>query len=150
MTETEWLTCRDVCAMFEHIESSASVRKTRLLGCACVRWAWEWGLNETPPEAVCITAAFADGRATNEDGNRVANDMRVLGREHDEPYRPHPRTCELTDARASPGNERTWLGEINALASDMPIVDEPEWLTIVEFARDIFGNPFRPVAPATA
>jgi hypothetical protein len=146
MTEAAWLTCRDMYAMFEHVEPAASARKTRLLGCACVRWAWVWGLNETPPEAVYIAEAFADGRATNEDLDRVASEMRVVWQEHDEPYRPYPRTCELTETLASPDNERAWLGAISAFASDLHIFDEPEWLTIVEFVRDIFGNPFRPVA----
>jgi hypothetical protein len=146
MTEAEWLACRDVYSMFEHIEPSASARKTRLLGCACVRWAWEWGLNEPPPEAVHVAEAFADGRATNEDLSRVAGEMGALWRGHDEAYRPYPRTCELTEALASPENEREWLVEINPFAADLYIADEPEWLTIVEFVRDIFGNPFRPVA----
>jgi hypothetical protein len=145
VTEAEWLACRDVCDMFEYVEPTASARKTRLLGCACVRWAWEWGHNEPAPEAVHVAEAFADGRATNEDMIRVASEMGVLWRQHDEPYRPYPRTCELTELLASLDNARAWLGEINAFASDMNIVDEPEWLKTVEFVRDIFGNPFRHV-----
>lgn len=54
-----------------------------------------------------------------------------------------PRTCEFTEALAAP-DERTWLGDVNAFASDLYIADEPEWLRVAEFARDIFGNPSRP------
>jgi hypothetical protein len=146
VTETEWLVCCDVSDMFEHVLTSASARKIRLLGCACVRWAWEWGLQEPLPEAVGVAEAFADGLATDDDLRRVASEMGVLWREHDEPYRPYPRTCELTEALALPDNERAWLGEINAYSCDMNIADEPEWLRIVEFVHDIFGNPFRPVS----
>jgi hypothetical protein len=131
--------------MFEHVRTSVSARKIRLLGCACVRWAWEWGLHEPLPEAVRVAEAFADGLATDDDLRRGARDLGVLWREHDEPYRPYPRTCELTEALASPDDERAWLGEINAFSCDLAIAEEPEWLRIVEFARDIFGNPFRPV-----
>ena len=146
MTEAEWLACHDVCDMFEHVKPRASARKTRLLGCACVRRAWEWGLNETLPEAVHVVEAFADGLATDADLRRVAGEMGVLWREHDEPYRPYPRTCELTEALASPDNEHAWLDQINAFACDLNIADESEWLRLVEFVHDIFGSPFRPVA----
>jgi hypothetical protein len=141
VTEAEWLACCDVYVMFEHVKPSASARKTRLLGCACVRWAWEWGLNEPLPEAVHVAEVFADGQATDEDLRRVAREMGVRWREHDEPYRPYPRTCELTEALASPG-EFAWLGDINGFANDLYVAQEPEWLRIVEFGRDIFGNPF--------
>jgi hypothetical protein len=150
MTEEEWLKCRDVYDMFECLQPAPSARKTRLLGCACVRWAWEWGHNETPPEAVRFVEAFADGLATNEDLSRVAGEMGVIWREHDEPYRPYPRTCELTEALASPEDARAWLNDLNPFSSDLYIDEEPEWLKIVEFVRDVVGNPFRPVAPDPA
>jgi hypothetical protein len=145
MTEAEWLACGDAYELFKHTEPSASARKTRLLGCACVRWAWEWGHNETVPEAVQVAEAFADGLTSKENMSRVAAEMGALWREHEEPYRPYPRTCELTEALASPDNERAWLNDLDTFAIDLGVFDDPKWLKIVAFVHDIFGNPFRPI-----
>jgi hypothetical protein len=146
MTEAEWMKNDDVYDMVEHIDPAPSARKVRLLGCACIRWAWEWGLDEPAPKAVHVAEAFADGLAVGVELNRVAAQMGAEWRECDEPWRPYPRTCELTEALTSPDSDRAWLGEFHNYAAEMNIADEPEWLKTSEFVRDIFGNPFRPVA----
>jgi hypothetical protein len=145
MTEEEWLASRDVVAMIAHIPPSASARKGRLLGCACVRWAWEWGLSESVPEAVQTIEAYADGSSTRAALRRAANEMKLLRADSEEAYRPFPRTCELTEALASPRCQ-DGLWELAGFVADMHITDDPEWARTAEFARDIWGNPFRPVA----
>ncbi|MFO0821747.1 MAG: hypothetical protein U0792_01285 [Gemmataceae bacterium] len=145
MTEEVWLGCDDVGDMVEHIGLAASARKVRLLGCACVRWAWEWGMGEPTPEAICVGEAFADGVATAEEVSLAAREMNTEWREHEEAYRPYPRTCEWTEMLLDT-DARAWLGELHPYTADMHIGDEPEWQGIVRFAHDIFGNPFRPVA----
>jgi hypothetical protein len=145
MTEAEWLACGNVYELLKHLGASASARKTRLLGCACVRRAWEWGLNEPVPEAVHVTEAFADGLATKEDLSRVVAEIGLLWRNDDEPFRPYPRTCFLTEVLAAPDNDRAWVEDLDAFAIDLEVFDDPEWLKSVEYVHEIFGNPFRPI-----
>jgi hypothetical protein len=145
MTEAEWLACRVPYNLFEHVRSTGSTRKRRILGCACVSWVWRWGMEETPPAAVQTAEAFADGSASNAELSRAANDLAELRRECEEPWRPFPRACELTELLVSVDGDSAVLGELDAFAADMFIQDELEWARLGDFARDIFGNPFRPV-----
>jgi hypothetical protein len=145
MTEAEWLACSDAHEMFMEVMRDASPRKIRLLGCACVSWMWTWGLDEVAPEAVQVAEAFADGLASKKDLKRVANEINTLRAQCEEPYRPFPRTCELTELLASPSRFHEVLEELQGFAADMSITQEPGWHRIAGFVRDIFDNPFRPV-----
>jgi hypothetical protein len=146
MTEREWLMGNDVPELFEVVRQNGSPRKIRLLGCACVRWAWEWGLDEEAPEAVRVAEAFADGLASEDDLLRAAGAVSALRGECDEPWRPFPRTCELTEVLASPHGAHEILHELNLFANDVYLVEYPEWMApVVGFIHDIFGNPFHSI-----
>ena len=145
MTEEEWLAPTEAGLIVSGSLIVHSPRKHRLLGCACVKWAWTWGLGEEPPPAVSVVEAFADGLATKDDLRRITDELRSIRSEFDESYRPVPKTYELTESLASEDASEV-LGELHGYSADMFISDEPEWTKVNDFARDIFGNPFRPVA----
>jgi len=146
MTEAEWLASRSVDEMFEFIQPTVSARKARLLGCACVSWMWQWGLEEAVPEAVYIAEAFADNAATDEELSRAGNDVRALRLEFEESWRPLPRAYEVIECLLSRRDDHGVIGELYTFAADMNVLDEPEWAKMSEFVREIFGNPFRPVS----
>jgi len=66
MTEQEWLACDDPQKMLPQL-LEAGERELRLLACACLRRVWHL-LPEGPSrEAVEVSEAWADGRATRQD-----------------------------------------------------------------------------------
>ena len=150
MTEAEWLKCGELSQLFDSLGRLASARKTRLFGCAAVGWCWSWGLEEPTPEAVRIAEAYADRSTTAKQLRHASAEMQQLRSDIEEHWRPFPRMCELTALLCSTTEYRLLPDELDAYASDMHIQEVPEWLKISDFARDIFGNPFRPVTFAPA
>jgi hypothetical protein len=66
MTEAEWLACADPQEMlgFLKVQGNVSVRKLRLVVCACCRRAWQSLKNSDSRRAVEVAERFADGLAT--------------------------------------------------------------------------------------
>jgi hypothetical protein len=136
MTEAEWLACEDPKAMELSIAPSVSPRKGRLYVCACCRHIWDYIVeNPRMQEAVEVAETLADGNA----------DAKLV---------------RATRRRAKTAASGGVYDVCNvALASVAPVVRFNGYLALTaanhtdsEFApycallRDIFGNPFRPVA----
>jgi hypothetical protein len=138
MTEAEWLACDDPSAMLESLTGRASARKLRLLACATCR-------DHSPPSphlacagVLAVAERYADGEATEreraaafaanldesvrEGGGGAGDYFSLVGfavGESSGALGTHLRN--RASGRSSPGASPSTL-------------------------RDIFGNPFRPVA----
>jgi len=153
VTEAEWLTCDDSVPMIDFLYGNVSDRKLRLFGCACCRRIWHI-YDEAARHAVEVAEQHADGTATKAEcraveravkyaGPRVvidgsayraaAHGSRDTAGEHADVQVPHPRyPWAESDYDAY---RREYLGAF-----------ERERLSNILLLRDIFGNPFRPVA----
>ena len=154
MTEDEWLSARGPCAILSGV-LTASERKLRLFACGCVRHVESllWG-GEFSKRAISIAEEFSDGTQSLEELARVraevAGELELYPGEpiYDAGY----WTCEENVAEAS---ERTSFYSVNVSTRPYPSplndaeASEARNLELAHqtvLLRDIFGNPFRPVA----
>jgi hypothetical protein len=139
MTEEEWLACTDQVLLLHHLDCQmiASDRNLRLVACAACRQ--EWGSISDPRsrDAVAVAESFADGSASERElkkayrkAKRVAN----ADGNSDLAIGVATAACFTTEQR---------FVLIHATGVLCALVTSDE---LVQFVRDIFGNPFRPVA----
>ncbi|WP_246522828.1 hypothetical protein [Gemmata palustris] len=134
MTEEEWLVAtNDPTPMLDFLRGKSSDRKLRLFACECVRKYREImgpGL-DFPLERIELCERYADGLATHEEWWTVTREQ-----DHFYPWKENDAWLEATRAV-----------EVAAWATDdngRPSADaKPK---MISFVRDIFGNPFCPVA----
>jgi hypothetical protein len=175
MTEAEWQAADSPDSMLKHIWKEANVRKSRLFACSCCRQVWHL-LPNPSRSAVAVAERYADGLANDEELAMARRSHRQCtafkqcrsaakvvsaallvelseyviaspAEERREP--PHPGVIpyswalmayrEATEALAGPRFEQGQR--------------EPDWEVWhsarrfqCSFLRDLFGNPFRPVA----
>jgi hypothetical protein len=158
MTEAEWLACGDPGTMdlFLSDRGEVSERKFRLFGCACVRDVWDDLPHDALRRAVEVCERFADGLATAEElrAAREAADGTYEG--NGDVVADHSAIA-ITDlchgVPSFPMGEGSSAG-ISAVAAEARSDRGITWYVAREQAkqlhcrllRDIFGNPFRPVA----
>ncbi len=152
MTEAEWLATTDPTPMLEFLRGKTSGRKLRLLGVAIARESWDRLQDDRSRQAVEVAEGFADGEANASD-LEAASDAACDAR--DEQWDRWPRNDEQLDlseiarATASP-SLWDWFNRPHPLANyHRPSVDYPFWRPLPAHCgliRDIFGNPFRPIA----
>jgi hypothetical protein len=124
MTEAEWLACTEPYSMLEFLRRRVSQRKLRLFPVGCFRS----GVPRTPPQmaaALDLIERYADGKATEADvrsTSKGATFSLLTTVCHPDPY----------DYAVHGG---IWFGP----ARKRPTL-------AVAILRDLFGNPFRPVA----
>jgi len=158
MTEAEWLASADVDPMFIALGSSASPRKLRLFAVACCRRqpkprrTGAWG-----EQAEDTAEWFCDGAATPNDMRRAQHDVeRHLYLEAGEPvYEAGFWACSEDIGSCARRAAFYAANIVGGTVLDEPpaaFVDRYEAVRKVErqfqceLLRDIFGNPFRPVA----
>jgi hypothetical protein len=137
MTEAEWLACTDLVPMLEFLEAEASDRKLRLFGCACCRQVWESLTEDCFRDAVEVAERFADGKASRKE---LALAKKTSGAALEGAGVTGPRYCALGSAWSSTRNPPT-----AAIYPLWVFTDEADRKWEIQFLRDIFGNPFRPV-----
>jgi hypothetical protein len=152
MTKAEWLTADDPVPMLEFLKGMASDRKLRLCAVACCRRAFAADVDEYARKIIGIAEAFADGLVKCEE-LREAGDSA-----HQHPFNtwrseaPEVPLCLRSVCRPSAFAAlftcRRYVRMTVARRADR---DSEERLTedsaaLVGDIRDIFGNPFRPVA----
>jgi hypothetical protein len=166
MTEKEWLECTDPILYFTYLKRSkirdrvATERKVRLLRVACCRRIWRLIDNELCREAVEVVEQFADGRVsahrhglTRTAARRAADEYAATARD---------RAAALAVRSAAYCLEKRKLGwDLSSAAGALALEAEgpgdevghgsravfaAEQAAQAALLRDIFGNPFRPVA----
>src|SRR5262245_54298038 len=155
MTEADWNSCDDPMLMLEFLLGKASDRKLRLFAVACCRHTWHLLTDERSRTALEMTERYVDGAASLDElreahaiadavcdryANEIAEDIAVY-------YSLTALSCataEDTDFASS----CCWHVHqaIYREAEDRSGVSEAEYRRQCDFLRDIFGNPFRPVA----
>ena len=147
MTEAEWL-AGAYYDVISHARGTTSLRKARLAACAFCRRMYAWYTDDRDYQKAkpCLEVAerFADGRVSREELSRA---RKAVGR------RPVFRAAL---AAASPDAEAVWgASEIafgllyHHYGDDRNQADAAAMDLVYEHAdipRDVFGDPFRPVA----
>jgi hypothetical protein len=144
MTEKEWLACTDPQEMLEFLRGKASHRKLRLFACACCRRIGVW-LNDLDKRAVEVAEQFADGLVSEQaciDCREAAYDPYAESDQGRQPvsssavqWAAGPREHFID--RAGRAAHCCWL---------LLVVSGTESEIQANLLRDIFGNPFRPIA----
>ncbi len=177
MTEHEWLTGNDLRRMFEFVAWKASDRKVLLFGVACCRRIGHLFTDERHWPAIEVVEQFAEGKATVaelEEAERWAESrfhaayLEIVGQDcgycdpRVEPYRAgwcltgcSPRR-EKPPYRMGAAVESAWAAASICNWADLPPGRRPfheatpapaSVAAQAALLRDVFVNPFRPVAP---
>jgi len=140
MTEAEWLECDEPIRMLRLVEKTATDRKARLYFCAGSWLCWDYFAHDESRHAVEMAERYADGLATEDDMSRASYFAEVPTFHDDEPRRY--AAADLAYFLVSRNNLLGELNEIRFAGAAIATLPWPGgWLV-----RDIFGNPFRPVA----
>jgi hypothetical protein len=176
MTESDWLESSDPEEMLVELgELEASDRKVRLFMCACCRRIWDLFKDERCRRAVEIAERYADGLASDDEITESQEAVDAVAEEADEAVLPHFEKLALVGSAEAAafalsegeGKPMTWEAKtvaewtVYALAGNSSVDDrEREAKRLTDFEdelkgqcgllRDIFGNPFRPVAVKAA
>jgi hypothetical protein len=151
MTEKQWLSAKRVSDFLDH-PTVWDHRKRRLLFCACSRRVLRFLVDDRFQHALNATEDYADQRLTWTELKVNARSAAVAAR--DELFasgqEPAVRDAAVAVTRTT-STFLTWevltlarLAIANGEGLDLQI-EESEHATQLQLARDIFGNPFRPV-----
>jgi hypothetical protein len=163
MTEKEWLKSDDPTAMLKFLHLKTSNRKLRLFSVLCCRRIWQLLTDDRSREAVNVAELFADGMVSEQEvetaGAEAHTAMResVLARQAGgytvpEMYTHSVRAAWFTTIPEEFIDVEAALAIVSAnslIARDLssPLGSrESEKAVCSSTLRDIFGNPFRPVA----
>jgi hypothetical protein len=142
MTEAEWLACGDPAEFLDCVAGCNTARKLRLFAVACCRRAWHRMTKEATRHAVECAEQFADGdisRRELEVARQAA--LRFVKDSSSTPAQYMATSVALVDFRPK------WVADLGraplARAAISEVAEEESQLALI---RDIFGNPFRPVA----
>ncbi len=166
MTEAEWLACEDVEAVAEMVWQTVSDRKAQLIACGCCRLAWDWLIDERSQKAVEVSERFADSLATDDELGRAAWFAEAVVfalHAKQERYQREQKAIRDGWLAAADSVEDGFLVRRNgppilfnaaisaancaeATTYNPSFREYPNPLFSLAILRDIFGNPFRPVA----
>jgi hypothetical protein len=167
MTEEEWLVCDNPDTLFDGLPLAARGlrRKWRLVARACLDPFRGWMRDERVEEILESLARDADGVCSPEEFRRAQSLASALLREvvddasEQRWYRVQLALAEAVHAAVQDAweDQVPWTAAACAAAKGYVAVNEPEEAAHArearhqaELSRDIFGNPFRPVALAPA
>jgi hypothetical protein len=148
MTEAEWLACEDPKPLLEFLKGRTSDRKLRLFAVACCYRLWHLLSDSRNRTAVEMAEVFADGGMTPEE----------LMAFHDDAYHLYSQYAgdEWHASRAAASSAWYFLDDslksgsayfaTNNSLRDVLIAIPDQSALCLTLLRDIFGNPFRPVA----
>ena len=168
MTEAEWLACTDPAPMLAFMEGKASDRKLRLFGVACCRRGWECLTDPKARRVLELVERAADGSGASKELRQasvyLAGIMDQLERRHgefgyvyDSQWLPTLAVQSLLDHRDPSGlapvsHIHSAAYVITRFVRESSISDYREQDELTERAviacmlRDVFGNPYHPVA----
>jgi hypothetical protein len=152
MTESDWLTTIHPTDLLKH-RLTRDDRKRRLLDCACVRRVLHFLTDPRLVNAVAATEDLADGiidwdrmkRTARRDAMAALRELRPRLRSH---YSRYAAEAALGTTNREVKNEGMYMAgsTMGYTSRDYHANLERELTEQVKLVRDIFGNPFRPVA----
>jgi hypothetical protein len=157
MTESQWLECNDPRKMLRFVRGDERnrlpERRSRLFGVACCCQLWSLLVDKRSRDAIDVAERYSDGLATAIEpatAYDAAFDVTAEYAEH--PERRHSRRIEALGRAANAVAGACHPDELAeglaneamtaAHAADMP----DEGAIMAAIVRDLFGNPFQPVA----
>src|SRR5262245_13272751 len=159
MTEAEWLACTDPERMLDFVTGKASARKLRFYACAYCRQIWQLLIDRHIRRAVEVAEGYAEGLIADSERKAVlyrASQVILRGTISELNWPPDRTVIPRFRDLSSLGKEWQAAGMAAcSLASsdgrtlahlrrfERRLVDA---LTRSRLLRDIFGNPFRPIA----
>lgn len=166
MTEAEWLACADPTPMLDYLEGKANERKLRLFAVACCRRFWNILFDARSRKALLLAEAYADGLVSKSDlgtGEREACEAASVTGLPDMDNRQIAVSLAAWEAvnLVEMDLSHDWVTSRSRMAESvhsqyeipsnhdtdaMRRVKRREFFTQSFLLRDIFGNPFRPVA----
>jgi len=161
VSEAEWLGETHPLYMltwWKYLRGEPSLRKSRLLACACVRRQWPFLADDCLRQAVEFAEAFADGLIGQNELIQAHDRAHALGLERGEILgrmaRAEPGWAELASAwnAAHAAADAAWYDHVsygNAMhhaAQDGGSGKDTEDAGQTALVRDILGNPLRSVA----
>jgi hypothetical protein len=153
MTEEEWLTGFELEPTLKLVCATENPRKLRLLMAACVRQAGSKGMHPNVLHAADVIERYADDIVSAEGLAVEAREAWEIASSWEVgPETPYPDGFDEFLAEQDIYRAAAWALEADTAVGGLPeIVKESVWLLFrfsdpVERIRDIFGNPFRPVA----
>jgi hypothetical protein len=163
MDEREWLTCADPERMLVNLRGKGSDRKLQLFGVGCCRRIWHLLIDDRSKNAVLTVERDADMMSSPEEVAVAFSDSEIAFRacEHitdrhaDAAGAAHDLTASCEDMILKAGsmalataNAAGYLEDDSFFAYREDVeVEYPHQCSLI---RDIFGNPFRPVALSPA
>ena len=136
MTEAEWLTGTEPDPMLAFLWRKASDRKLRLFACGCCRELWESLEDERSRNAVATAEHYADGIATDGTRRGARHAAQVARSEASRAAR------QIARAAYEATHHDAWEAAhyAHVYCHTLGLAYQADLL------RDIFGNPFGPVA----
>ncbi|OAI53955.1 hypothetical protein AYO44_15575 [Planctomycetaceae bacterium SCGC AG-212-F19] len=161
-TEHEWLVCDRPRPMICFLGEKASGRKLRLFAVACCRRIWAHLADDANRAAVATAERFADGLVTNDERIAALRSVWATRPKEDNEAILHTLDPDARDtgppaasANYADAFDAAKYGSRNCRQAVLPqplawdggcAVEESHALAQCCLLRDIFGNPFRPVA----
>jgi hypothetical protein len=153
VTEHEWLACTDPAVMAHFLcdklrlsRRPAGRRRLRLYACACCRRVWDRLSDDRSRAAVEVAERYADGAALKSELDRVWGGRGRSGFPCDAVCDQIGRAVAQCSFEASSLQMTAADGGMTASYREI----EAEQGVQAALLRDIFGNPYRPVAPDPA
>jgi hypothetical protein len=154
MTEAQWLACDNPAQMLKLVRDGTSERRLRLFACACCRRIWYLLADERSRIGVEVAERLAEGLVPRDELEEVAGEASAVFYEASEKSDSlsnsgfHRMVAAAAAADALDERDqmlRTVTRATGAIGSQQATVDQEE-VAQSALLRDIFGNPFRPVA----
>jgi hypothetical protein len=151
MTEAEWLAATDPTPMVRFLEGKVSDRKLRLFGCGCCRRAWDLLVRKPSRAAVEAAEAYADGlldAASLRAARNAARNAANLMAKKEIPFNGQAIYAAGAVQEICWIEFLGWNGAAYTLCQRFvaPNAASRERKAQADMLRDIFGNPFHPVA----
>jgi hypothetical protein len=149
MTEQEWLECTEPMSMFRTLRCRFRHRKLRLFAVACYRCNWHYYTDQRSRDAVEIAERHADGAASD---GELRQGYAGASAAHREAFRIHGKegacvewgaACVAAPFAFKAAENASWM---SARRRESNVTTGADLNIQAALVRDIFGNPFRPVA----
>ena len=144
MTEREWLTASGPAAMLVFLARRAGVRKRRLFACACVRRIWHLLGDPRSRRAIEVAEAFADGEVDREVVKSARREAVAASRLALHRVWSPADAAEICLLQSTEDLSTAARAATAASQAGVPLSSERE--AQAHLLRDLFGNPFRPLA----